>query len=463
MHHEQSVIVKRNLQRQTNDDRSRLPTEILMDIFERLSSKSSDLVVAMRTCKRWYHIAGTVLYRHISLDSKLREDTTGARFGRSARQSHLIRSLSVRITQVHLMGFSVRSTDAFDRLAELCEAVRRMKNLQTFSLSFEESLDHLEGFSVPSAVIVLILQSLPQSTINLNLDCDCITRPDLDQPHVCQAVSALLPRLRSLRLRTSHLCSEIFSSLSPEATPYQELTGFSKSKRNASSLEYVVIRMIARPECAHLVHTPLCYPGDKLLHGAKLASTLQDLYDVGALPSLREFAVIGKVDAPSTLQNDNWNVFKIRTFARGVPETITLPWCARGGSSSLYMIRDGSGDWFGSFRDMTNALEGPLIWTRVGIKALRYLKPYEMHNDWQLRHSRLAPRDTVIKKFGVSFRLWKHEDATSLSLLCARKVSGFADTEVATQLLPDGWRWVVAEGPWRWTIEPVNAFWPAAF
>lgn len=429
-----------------------------MDIFERLLSKPSNLVAVMRTCKRWHHIAGTVLYHHISLDSKLREDTSGARFGRFARQYELIQSLNVRITQVHLMGFSVHSRDAFDRLAELCEAVRRMKSLQTFSLAFEESLDHLEGFPVSSAVIVLILQSLPQSTVNLNLDCDCVIRPDLDQPHVCQAVSALLPRLRSLRLRTSHLCSGIFSSLSPEATVDPERPFYSQSKERTSPLEYILISVTARPECAHLTHTALCYTADKLLHGANLSNALRDLYDVGAFPNLYEFAVVGRVDAPFTLQSDNWNVFKIRTFARGISETITLPWCARGGSSSLYMIRDGDGDWFGSFKDIRNALEGPLAWTKTGIRPSRYLKPYERHNDWKLNRSRLALRDTVIKKFGVSFRIWRHEHATSSKLLSARVVPGFDDTEVVTQLLPDGWRWVVAEGPWNWTIEPLSLF-----
>ncbi|KAJ4303075.1 hypothetical protein N0V90_001966 [Kalmusia sp. IMI 367209] len=341
------------------DGRTRLPNEILMDVFERLLDKPSNLVSAMRT----------FLYQHISLDSKLREDTSGARFGRFARQYDLIQSLSVRITQVHLMGFSVRSADAFDRLAELCDAVRRMKNLRTFALSFEDSLDHLQGFSVPSAVIVLLLQSLSQSVVHLNLDCDCVTRPDIDQPHVCHAVGALLPRLRSLRLRTSHLCSGLFSSIYPSATLGHERPSDSSPKKTSnriSSLEYLVIRLIARPECAHQSHTALCYPGDKLLHGAKLASIMQEMYKIRIFPSLCEFAIIGRVDAPATLQNDNWNVFKIRTFARGTAETITLPWCARGGSSSLYMIRDSEGDWFGSFKDLSNALEGPLAWDEDG-------------------------------------------------------------------------------------------------
>ncbi|KAF1971791.1 hypothetical protein BU23DRAFT_555632 [Bimuria novae-zelandiae CBS 107.79] len=458
MHHRKSLTTQSKQKEPPDDDRTRLPNEILMDVFERLLNKPSYLIPAMLTCKRWHHIAGTLLYQHVSLDSKLREDTSGARFGRFARQYDLIQSFSVRIAQVHLMGFSVRSTDAFDRLAELCEAVRRMKTLRTFALSFEESLDHLEGFSVPSAVIVLLLQSLPQSVVNLNLDCDCIIRPDLDQPHVCHAVSVLLPRLRSLRLRTSHLCAGLFSSISPEAILDYERPNKLKSKKTTSSLEYLVIRLIARPECAHLAHTALCYSGDRLLHGAKLASTLQELYNIGAFPLLQEFAVIGRVDAPSTLQNDNWNVFKIRTFARGISETITLPWCARGGSSSLYMIRDSEGDWFGSINDISNALEGPLLWTKTGIKAVRYLKSYERHNDWQLDRTKLAPRDSVIKKFGVSFRLWKHEDATRMKLLSARKAAGFGDTDVASQIVPDGWRWVIAEGPWNWTIEPMGVF-----
>jgi hypothetical protein len=347
MDHENPLIMQNKQRMQLENDRMRLPNEILINVFERLFDKPSHLIAAMRTCKRWNHIASTVLYQHISLDSRLREDTSGARFGKFARQYHLIQSLSVRITQVHLMGFSVCSTDAFDRLAELCEAVRRMKNLRTFTLSFEESFDHFEGFPVPSAVIVLILQSLPASVVNLNLDCDCISPPDVEQPHMCHAVSVLLPCLRSLRLRTSHLCSGLLSGLSPSATlDHERLSSPSKSKKQlhkAARLEYLVVRVIARPECAHLAHTASCYSSDKILHGAKLASTLQELYNIGAFPSLSEFAVIGRVDAPPTIQNDNWNVFKIRTFARGISETITLPWCARGGSSSLYMMVTATG------------------------------------------------------------------------------------------------------------------------
>jgi hypothetical protein len=462
MHQKNPFTIQNKQKMQLEDSRTRLPNEILINVFERLLNKPSHLIAAMCTCKRWNHTASTVLYQHISLDSKLREDTSGARFGKFARQYHLIQSLSMRITQVHLMGFSVRSTDAFDRLAELCEAVRRMKNLRTFALSFEESFGHLEGFPVPHAVIALILQSLPATVVNLNLDCDCINPLDDDQPHMCHAVSALLPRLRSLRLRTSHLCSEFLSSLSPSATlDHERLSSPSKSKKQlitASRLEYLVIRVIARPECAHMAHTALCYFGDRLLHGIDLASTLQGLYNIGAFPSISEFAVIGRVDAPQTLQNDNWNVFKIRTFARGVSETITLPWCARGGSSSLYMIRDGDGDWFGSLAEISNALEGPLPWTKTGIKATRYLRPYECNNNWTLDRSKLALRDSVIKKFGVSFRLWKHEEAVRLKLLSARRIAGFTDTEAATQIVPEGWRWVVAEGPWNWTIEPITAF-----
>ncbi|KAL5444475.1 hypothetical protein PMIN06_008387 [Paraphaeosphaeria minitans] len=345
MHHKITLTIQNKRKKHRGDDRWRLPNEILMDVFERLLNKPSNLITAMRICKRWHHIASTVLYQHISLDSKIREDTSSARFGKIARQYHLIQSLSVRITEVHLMGFSVHSADAFDRLAELCKAVRKMNNLRTFALSFKESVVHLEGFPVSSAVIVLILQSLP-------------------------------------------------------------VPSESKKRPNrAVELEYLVIRVIARPECAHLAHTPLCHSGGKLLRGAKLATILQQLYNIGAFPSLCEFAVIGRVDAPSTLQNDNWNVFKIRTFARGISETITLPYCARGGSSSLYMIRDGEGDWFSSFPGISSALEGPLVWTKTGLKATPYLKRYEWNNDWVLDRAKLAPRDSVIKKFGVSFRL----------------------------------------------------------
>lgn len=433
-----------------------LPNEILLDIFECLQGAPSSLVSAMKCSRRWNRLASSVLYRHVSLDSKLREDTPGSRFAKCASQCDLTQSFSLRITQVHLMGFSIYSKDAFDRFFELCDVISRMKNLQTFSLSFEEPIG--QGFNVPSVVIVSILRSLPKTVVNINLDCDCISSPDLNQPHVCHAVSALLPRLRSLRIRTSHLCSGILSSIYPQATLDNERPKSPTQSTKpiaTSSLEYLLIRLITRPESEHGPHTALCYTGDKSLHGTRLADTLQDLYRFGAFPCLRQFAVVGRVDAPPSPRNDNWNVFKVRVFNRDAMRTITFPWCARGGSSSLYMIRDSEGDWFGSFDETSTALEGPLRWTRNGIRPVQP-RNYNQDDVWKLDHSRLASRASVMENFGVSFRLWKHEAATGLKLLHVRTATGFDDTEVTSQIVPYGWRWV-PEGPWNWTIEPIMA------
>ncbi|KAF2639051.1 hypothetical protein P280DRAFT_519889 [Massarina eburnea CBS 473.64] len=429
-----------------------LPNEILLDLFERLNDAHTGLLSTMRTCRRWYRLGATVLYTHISMDTALREDSACARFSRHAGPCHLIRSFSVRVTQVHLMGFGIVSADAFDRLTELCDALSGMQSLKTFALSFEEAVG--EGFTAPSGAIVSILKSLPKTVVDLNLDCECMSTSQLGQPHVCHTLSVLLPRLRSLRLRTSHFCSGLLSSISPQATfdperPHCKATW----KANATSpLQYLLIRLITSPEDEQRAHTTLCYTGDKMLYGARLADTLHGLYTIGAFPLLQQFAIIGRVDAPPSPRNNTWNVFKIRSFNRRAnTTTTTLPWCARGGSSSLYMVRDSEEDRFGSFGEVVKALEGPLAWTNAGIKPRRR----QQDNHWELNYSNLSSRKEVMEKFGVSFRLWKHEREVGMKLLQPRTSNGFDDTTALVQDVPPEWRWI-PEGPWNWTIAPLT-------
>jgi len=430
---------------------AQLPNEILLDIFERLRGETCNLVSASKTCRRWHRLASTTIYRHISLSSKLRDETRTARFAASVTQCDLVQSFDLRITQVHLMGFSILSSDAFDRLMELCDVVTSMQNMQTFTLSFEKAAG--QGFTAPSATIVSLLQSLPQTVVNLNLDCECMSCPKLNQPHVCEAIGALLPRLRSLRLRTSHLCSGLLSHISPQATLDHERLEFPLgiSRPTAtSSLEYLSVCLVLRPESGLASHTNLCYSGHRPMQGARLSSTLLALHKAKAFPSLRQFAVIGRVDANPTPQNDNWNVFKVRSLTKHSMTTTTFPWCARGGSSSLYMLRDDKEDWFGSFDEITSALEGSLLWTKRGIRG-SHVHLICSDSGWQLDTSRLASRSSVIDRFGVSFRLWKHEEAARMRLLHIRTAPGFDDTAASSQIVPDGWRWV-PEGPWNWTI-----------
>jgi hypothetical protein len=430
---------------------AQLPNEILLDIFEWMKGGNGNLVNAMKTCRRWHQLASTTIYRHITMCSKLRDDTTTARFAASATQCDLVQSFSLNITQVHLMGFSILSFDAFDRLVELCDAVSSMRKLQTFALSFEKAIG--QGFKVSGATIVQLLQSLPGTVVNLNLDCECLDSPDLGQPHVCEAVGALLPRLRSLRLRTSHLCAGLFKPIAPHET--HDLIHHPNSPlavtqvESTSALEFLIICLVLRPEYGSASHTNPCFAEDHPMQGSRLSSTLCELQKAGLFPSLQQFAVVGRVDALSTPQNDNWNVFKVRYLTQHSMTTITLPWCARGGSSSLYMIRDEEEDWFGSFDEITSALEGSMSWTNAGIKSRS--RGNSLRSDWQLDRSMLASRVSVINNFGVSFRLWKHEEAVNMRLLHARTAPGFDDMATSCQIVPGGWRWV-PEGPWDWTI-----------
>ncbi|PSN71092.1 hypothetical protein BS50DRAFT_584636 [Corynespora cassiicola Philippines] len=435
-------------------DAIRLPNEILFDVFERLRDKPSNLLNSMLCCQRWHDVALTVLYSHIALDSKLHEDSPVTRFASRKIHREMVQSFHLRISQVHLMGFSISSGEAFDRLSELCELFPRLERLKTFALSFEKPAG--EGFLGPSLAIVSILKSLPKTVVNLNLECDSLSIPSLEEPHICNAMSALLPRLRSLRLQIPYLCSGFLSSVFSQATLDHENDHPSNatiSRRPTSSLEYLVIRLDNRPTAAHGTSTCKCFSDDESLSAASLANKLHWLFKKGAFPSLRQFSVIDRLDAIPWPQNIQWNVFKTRTISPSTTQTTTFPWCARGGSSSLFMIRDFDGDWFGSFCEVSDALEGPLSWTQSGIKTKKQVQQ-EQDGAWELDRSKLESRRTVVQNFGVSLRLWQHEILTEAKLLWARTMPGLEDSAPVVQVLPEGWRWV-SDGLWTWTIQPV--------
>ncbi|KAF2181617.1 hypothetical protein K469DRAFT_670666 [Zopfia rhizophila CBS 207.26] len=432
-----------------------LPSEILLDIFEHLRNSSSNglLAKAMLCCRIWHRLIASVLYSHVAVDSKLHSDSVSSRFTKQFSYGFLVKSFSLRICQVHLLGFNIASPEAYERLCEIRDIFPRLENLYSFSLSLEEQAG--QGFFIPKAAVVQIIDSLPRAVVKLNLDIGSLD--NTSQSHVCYSVSQVIPRLHCLRLRLSHICPVLFSCLE---NPAQWSRSHDCNVHEVefpqatfiSELRYAVIRLDTRPDSVHGTNSRLCHSGIDTMQAVDLATSLQRLHNSGAFPFLRRFAVIDRVDATKSIQNDHWNVFKIRDIIGNA--TITFPWCPRGGSSSLFMIRDMRGrDWFGTFNDVANSVDGPLSWAETGARS-RTLRPGSLNLDgiWNLNTDELFSRQAVMDRFGVAFRLWKHEDATGMSLLHVRTASGFVDTEAVSEELPAGWRWV-PEGRWQWTIQ----------
>jgi hypothetical protein len=180
------------------------------------------------------------------------------------------------------------------------------------------------------------------------------------------------------------------------------------------------------------------------------------LHEHGRFPRLRRFVVIERVDKTPSVHNEHWNVFKVRELTPERSTTTNFPWCPRGGSSSLFMIRDNTGDWFGSFDDISKSLEGRLA--GIGTAMHRFRQQGQIrqseHESWTLNHDALSSRQKVTEHFGVSFRLWKHEELTNTKLLTVRTSAGVNDTTGLSEVVPPGWTWIRG-GPWDYTIAPV--------
>ncbi|KAF2790263.1 hypothetical protein K505DRAFT_419940 [Melanomma pulvis-pyrius CBS 109.77] len=339
---------------------AKLPNEILLDIFEYLKLSSRDLLNVMLCSRSWRGPATSILYNSISLASALDEDSPVSQFAKQCRQFHLVQSIAIQLTENHLMGFSIASSDAFARLWEICDTLSSLLHLQSFSLFLDEPIGH--GHNAPSTAIVHILNNLPQTVVNLSIDCDRLDTPSLSQPHVCHAISVLVPRLKTLRLRLSYVCSGLFSHLSshayfdrdhdpnattsqhpkavsstrhPNATtryPDANATNNSKLPKATSALEHLVIRLEMHPDSLHGPTSCLCYSGHKPLQGVKLAKTLQKLCDWGAFPSLRRWVIVEHVDGTLSLRDDHSSISTARevTKDRVVPRDGLLVWTAGG-------------------------------------------------------------------------------------------------------------------------------------
>lgn len=425
-----------------------LPDEILLDVLEYVRvSSTGGLLKAMLSCRTLCRVAATLVYSRVRLRIKLRDDCDTSRFARCVQRSNsdLVQSLSLQFSQVYLMGLSIRSAESAERFQELQSILPRLESLQSFSLYLEKPSGQ-SLFSIPTSVIVGVLKDLPRTVVNLDLHCESLYYPAISQPHLCATVSALMPRLRRLRLRLSHICESFLASLGTNT----------EAGAPALALEDIIIRLDLPPYAQLGTKTHRCYTGGDPIQGHELAISLKLLHEHGKLPYLRRCVIIERLDAMQDPlgRNENWNVFKVRELTKDTATTTTFPWRARGGSSSLYMIRDIQGDWFGSFDDISRSLEGNLIDTVAGIHRMR--KSKRASNIWTLDHERLASRQSVTQKFGVALRLWKHEESTGMKLLDVRTTADFEDTAGVAETVPSGWAWVPG-GPWGWTIAPIAA------
>lgn len=207
---------------------------VFCQIREQQGAKA--LLPSTRVCQHWKEIACRNLYTHVVLTNK----NLGSFIDSAIKHpEHLkaIKSLTIQIQAVllpawpedpelresHRQNGLLETRTLLDQLSQLAELVlSNTKNLSTFSLFVSapqvperNELDYI-GFRIDNKVLGDLLNALPPSCVNLELDTGMANWSPEDKPHhVCSDIWNLLPRMRHVKLRMQSLCSRILC-INPE-------------------------------------------------------------------------------------------------------------------------------------------------------------------------------------------------------------------------------------------------------
>ncbi|KAF2641812.1 hypothetical protein P280DRAFT_516838 [Massarina eburnea CBS 473.64] len=193
-----------------------LPNETLFAIANLLSSPEALSALSL-TCKRLSRTARETLYAHICLSWKLNKMSQMAKFIAANHKNDMVKAIRLAPQKGPLNAFKVGMKNAFNQVDDLCACFSTLPNLKTFSISLEGEVDR--WCLLPPRVLSDILKALPPSVVNLELDTEGIdniweNKPKHDDTvHLCHAISDLVPRLETLHLRLSCMCTELFRSL----------------------------------------------------------------------------------------------------------------------------------------------------------------------------------------------------------------------------------------------------------
>ncbi|ORY09998.1 hypothetical protein BCR34DRAFT_602457 [Clohesyomyces aquaticus] len=180
---------------------AKLPAEILFEISVRVKATAAtpkDLLPCVFVSKRWKAAFSSVLYGNIAVTDavlgifldRLNVDEYGS----------CIRSLTVHLTSAR--------ADIELRLTQLSEKMHKFTKLLSFSFR-QDVKCHM---SIPTSCFKLIVESLPNTCVNLELDTNSHNTSNTTKinDHVCESIHRILPRMEHLRLRLSKICSSLF-------------------------------------------------------------------------------------------------------------------------------------------------------------------------------------------------------------------------------------------------------------
>jgi hypothetical protein len=206
-----------------------LPDDIIIAIttqLKRTSPTNGDLFSVLLVSKQWYQTTIPILYGNIALTG-----STVGKFGNcfnAAKYNFHIRSLTLHIEadneteSTYVMVPDANTEPEIplqERIVRIVKLLPGMQRLSSFSLTLERE----EYRRVHRAVIVELIQELPETVTSLEIDTRGLDQREPHQnTHVCDALRKVFPRMQHLRIRLASMCCAMFGT-SPDSQPVTKI------------------------------------------------------------------------------------------------------------------------------------------------------------------------------------------------------------------------------------------------
>ena len=441
----------------------RLSNELLSSILlqVKLDSGAPSFLPCLLCCKAWYGVALPLLYHDVFLSHTNLEP-----FVQHLKVStgSLVRSLTLRIDPVrpelepdapHPYAFledeedmrrhgSQGSQRLWGHLRDIATTLANMVGLISFALYISPEKNNV-GFWLPRSAIAAIIEALPESCFNLEIDSRGNDSSEPDSAHLCDAVSATLPRLQNLRLRLSTMCPAIFGAGFDSSAPAKFFSNFQPVA--TSTLQTVLINCVpgnifgsrasicgpsqeslydhwsepdpqayfAFVDCLRLGVARLCYPAAKRL--SVVMALPHDNADQAVYPALlrgdileNQASVLPFRNIIGMRSNDG---YLVRTFDD--QEIFTYPWVVDALVEDKFWAETKDG-----YR-----LPAMLLGTESTLYAVDHM-PIQSTGEWKVKYPR------------IGCGLWSNERMTESRLLQAERREGLKDVTPIKEKTPPG-------------------------
>lgn len=442
----------------------RLPLEIFSNILKRVrnSTTPSSFFSCLLCCKGWRDTALPVFYQDIVLRNSNLE-----LFLRSFPESchHFVRSLTISITSDNATDpieldlpeyreeverlkktLSPGSKVLFQHLAELSQIVGYMTALSTFSFVLGSEGVGM-GFWIPRPTITTILEKLPVSCVNVEVDSKGVDHCQPGKAHLCDSIRGILPRLQHLRLRLRLLCPAIFgegftadgivedaSNFKPISAP--NLKTAMINCNSANSRYSRVCGTLQYPETPDFIHQTS--PEARIY----LTSCLRLLVERSSFPEVKRLWVLDW-QRPSDENGAQFASYNRRDVAKD--KTWAIPYRKIWPSQSTSVLtRTPEGIEGLSSPGVIEILAEDEIWKET-TNGSRFPADLQSAEGWETQgySKKELPLETVDSYRGRNPRkscaLWANESKTGFPLLSAVERDGLTDTSPVIEITPPGW------------------------